>query len=563
MKTTLRFLAVSIAVLLAGLPAAAKGGKGASSSKPAPPPGSTIEPAIKGAPVKNDKAAKEEEAKPLNALAKLLAEEKPGGVVRESAAKRIGDFLLGGDGGKGSFVNKESRANGADGRLKALAKRWVEETFTNPAYKGKAPVAELYYVLGEEGKLPDWAANHPVLKANMGGFDRDKLVGNMAGYTAGEKKAGQTGHGQFSDTSKPEEWAFAFYNDAAGLANKIISDRRTKDQKVSDVTKIEEKPNVPEGPGQKAAAGQSTGFDLASLFETGAVVHNVYQEGDPTSRKISMKMHTAKDKDGVYDDIAICDITYPTDVFCRTFRINGSGGSQTFQLDDRQAGLRKYTLEMTPDKHGNMQVNFGRPGNKNQFDVTTQSLAKLRAEQAVQTGNIRTVNGQDYYVLGQSAGTGDLLFFPAAIKGKLNGKGNENLSPELLATVVSIKDGRPMVAQKPDLGNVRGKDYHLRFNPDLGYYEVAEGKGDPPISTGEPDKPAGGGGGEGGKPEGGKPGGGADPPTGNPDGGLIKDGEYESTPTSTTLSSEPARRSRSTRSRPKASTRSRATPRRR
>lgn len=536
MKTTLRLIAVSISVLLAGLPAAAAGGKGAKGAKPSVgvtggPAGEPTLPvgAVKGAPVKGDAAKKAEEENPVNALAKLLVDKELGSKVKESAAKRIADFMLSGDGGKGSFVKKESRDNGAGERLRSVAKKWVDQTFVSDVYKDKAPVAELYYVLGEPDKLPDWAAKHPVLKDNLKGFESHKLSAGLGGYTGEAAKPGQFGTGQFSDTAEAQNWPFTFFDDAAKVANNILKDRRTKDQKETDIKAGEERSSVPPGPPQKPAAGASAGFDLDALFVQGARVENLYQEGDATSRRISMKMHTAKDKDGVYNDLAICDITYASDVYCRTFRVDPNAGSRTFALDDRQPGMRQYTLSMTPNRDGNIDIKFGRPKNADQLGSDLRDLSRRRAEQAVQTGNIRSVGGQDYFVLGQSAGTGDLLFFPTSIAGKLNDVKTENLSPELVATVVSMKDGRPLVAQKPHLGTVRGKEFHLRYNPDLGYYEVGEGPGEAPWKPEDPAKPDGGTGKpDGDKPDGGKPDGG-NGGTINPDdpNGVITRGEYE------------------------------------
>ena len=106
-------------------------------------------------------------------------------------------------------------------------------------------------------------------------------------------------------------------------------------------------------PGSPVAASMSAagGLDWEALYKRGGLVALVWGPRDPVSRRISLKLRTAKDANqNVYEKLAVCDVSYQSDTFCQTFQVGGTLDS-TAPLDDRQPGFPDYTLRISPSSN--------------------------------------------------------------------------------------------------------------------------------------------------------------------------------------------------------------------
>jgi len=420
---------------------------------------------------------------PVNALAKILSETP---AARVDAGKRAEAFLLEADSSGNSFV-----ASGVDKvALGALAREWGTTT------AGAGTVAMFYFVAGPGSAAPAWAQKDPILsKAFVPGMKWELRLREALKVWTDKTKSQIT-------PAQEKTQATAFLNHAAAQAATVFADPRTKAEidlsvKTNDTTATV----VPDTRG----AGRNVPFDgsmsqysTKDLYMDGAVVVNVAGNGDANSRTISMKIYTKRMPDGsMRNEIGIFDITdAPDNIYGQRFPANGA--DQTFALDDRTPGHKKYELKFTKGENGERKVTFGRPGGGSDLVTSVEDLFLKRADQAAALGNIVNVGGEDFYVLPQGGAKGALAMFS---KSMIDGRAQDNarnIIPALFSNVMQRnEDGRNEnipAGDKggPHLGRVGTKDYHLVFNAELGRWEITEGAGDlpkapaPPASTTTP-----------------------------------------------------------------------------
>lgn len=371
--------------------------------------------------------------------------------------------------------------------LKTYTEAWVK---TQIAEGKTGDLATLYIVMGSGTPAPDWAVKDPLigkaladllqaaarlpkLKTAMANDGwTQKGIGGKKGYVAAGKQDEIIAF--FSNAPKDAKtggatfWAIAVLNE-----NRLDSDLKTS------IIAREEKPQVPgrTGGGGEIIKDPVKAFGFDALYNRGGVSDIVFADGDPVSRKISMKLYTTREPDGTLSTkIGIFDITNKSDIFGQRFDIPNGPGSYSFALDDRKPGFPKYTLSFTPGEEG-MKVTFGRDGDGgNKLQSTVSGLYRARAQQAVDEGVPVTVGGQKYLAIGQGSGKAGLVFFPADAGERIND--GESVDAALYANTAGKSGGRDVnLPGKRHLGTVDGKDYHMVFNDKLKYWEVKEGKG--------------------------------------------------------------------------------------
>lgn len=464
---------------------AAKGPVGSASAPVKDPKGAYI--MFKAEPLKDGKGSgltidvEKLTADPKGVSEKLYQFMKSGGYIAESAGAEK-DF---------------------ETRMKAVVAKWTEETIKVGGASRQA-VAELVYVidLGKEHE------KNKFLVTAMKVWTSDAQAGNQ--------NPSSFVPGQFKGT-QPDKWAAEFLNSGAVHARKALNENRAPEKIKKDVGLIEEKPLVPVSPNGNVREPAPAVSDVESLYVQGADFGDVFKKGDKTARKISIKMSTRKEADGtLVDELRIYDLTKPGDLFYQSVDMPGAGGESTFALDDRQPGMRKYTLKMTREAGGDLKIVFGREGSGGEGNIETSAsrLMRLRALQAYSMGMMKTINGEDYYVLDQGGEAVDKMYFPSTIKQDLSAPDTQmkRLRPTNMAEVARVINGRYVVHtdKQPDLGKFAGKPYHLewvqvhdRNHKDFpGYFKVAEGPGTNPstppggsttTTPNPPQPPAGGG----------------------------------------------------------------------
>ncbi|HAM35571.1 MAG TPA: hypothetical protein DEB40_02060 [Elusimicrobia bacterium] len=445
-------------------------------------------PVVHGKPVEtpgSDKGQGDEENLVV-ALNKLLIANPD--VVGKDMAERFAEYMDKGEDGR--FISDAVRNNPEElKRLKATPLAWVQKRVAD---KDSISVAELYFVLGAGDKSPAWAAGKPLLLKALTAKDTQRSRNFAEGMKPYAQKPCQSG--------KIDEWAYTFLTDAAQKAHAVLADARLKGELSGNILAQQPENAVPgsTGKGGPNLTGAAKSFDFDSLFVKGAVIgQNVYAPGDKVSRKISIKMYTVKENGQPVNKIGIFDVTYKGDVFGRKFPLNN--GEATFALDDRVAGMPKYTLKLSPKLDGDTEITFGREGNATQMKTTLFALLRMRAEQAVKEGSTFEVNGKKMLVLGQGGARGGLLFFPSDLNERIQ-KGGD-LTPDYVTEVNKrAPDGRGVLigdGHKRPLGEVNGKFYNLEYNSELALFEPKEckkeelGVDDPdaPKPGAKPDKP--------------------------------------------------------------------------
>lgn len=422
----------------------------------------------------------------INALTKILTENPD---ARKDAGKRVEEFLLESKGGK-SFVAIDVNTTAAG----AVAREWGEKL--GPV----GSVSMLYFVVGPGLVTPGWVGSDPLLKKTFvaDGKWEPRLRIALADWTGKSQIA----------KAKEKSQVTAFLNDAAAKAAKVFSDSRDSGELEQSInqnnntgTKV---PDLSGGSRSRLGNGTMRDYTLKDLYEDGAVVTEVYGPGDANSRKISMKIYTKRLDDGrLVDEIGIFDITNTGDIFGQRFSLGD--GDQTFVLDDRTDGHKKYELKFgRADENGSRSVTFARPdpdkkGGGVALTTTMADLYLKRADQAAalgEMGDIAKVGDQEFYVVPQGGALSGFVFLPKAAVDARRKEDIRSLSAGLFA--VTGQRGADGWSQRieagpkggPDLGKVNGKEYHLVWNSKLTppAWEVTDGPGDPPPSK----KPAGG-----------------------------------------------------------------------
>lgn len=433
------------------------------------------------------------ETKPENdplVVLRGVFEKKP--EAREDAGARFARYILGKD-SKGRTYAADDLL--ADDKLKnavtAAATKWAKEAKVEE-------VTELYAVMEPDAPVPAWVKNDPLLTRAFPSQRswKTRLEGKLDAWAEAKISARDAANG-----------TGAFLDEAAKFAREVILDPRSAQElRDSIAANNTTTPVVPGGPGGSGTGnrrngniGSSQQYSFADLYENGAIVQNVYGEGDEGARRISMKMYTRRLEDGtVVNEIGVFDITDPNDVYGRRFPVKN--GEVTFPLDDRTAGHKQYTLKLATQEGGTDQtLFFGRKGSKpgdpgsisyenpngpegQRQTMTVGELFKKRADQAAELNNVVAVGGQEFYVVPQGGKNSALLLMPRSLI-DAGAADPRDLVPALYAVVGQRgPDGRNQNASgKPHLwGTVGGKEFHLEFNAALGLWEVKDGAGDKP-----------------------------------------------------------------------------------
>ncbi len=456
-------------------------------------------------------AAAVENTNSINALTKILTENPD---ARKDAGKRFEEFLLNADKSGKSFVAIDVNATAAG----AVAREWGET-------KGAiGSVAMFYFVAGPGLVTPGWVKTDPILSKTFvaDGKWEPRLRIALADWT---------GKSQITKAREKSQ-VTAFLNNAAEKAATVFKDTRDsaeREQSIKDndntATKV---PDASAGSGTRLNNGTTRDYTLKDLYEDGAEVTEISGPNDPNSRKISMKIYTKRlDNGQLVNEIGIFDITNTGDIFGQRFSLGD--GDQSFVLDDRTPGHKKYELTFGPaDKDGNRSITLARPdeakkGGGVPLKTSVSALFLARADQAAKfgsMGDVAKVGDQEFYVLPQGGAKSGFVFFPKAATDARSKDNIRAFAPGLYAeTGERGPDGwsqRIATGPKggPHLGTVGDKQYRLVWNGKLTppAWEVTDGGGD--VTPPKP-KP-----GEGTTP-GGTPGG---TPGTTPGGGTSQDG---------------------------------------
>lgn len=420
-------------------------------------------------------AANIENVNSINTLTRILTGNPD---ARKDAGVRIAEFLTEAKGGK-SFLASEANEKAA----KAVALAWAEK-------EKVGPVAMLYFVVGPGSKVPTWVKDDEAFSKAFvpDGKWEPRLRIALADWT---------GKSQISK-AKEQGQVTAFLNDAAAKAAKVFAETRDAAQREDSILRNDNSgvsaPDLRGGAGSRLGNGTTRDYTLKDLYEDGAVVTEVYGPGDANSRKISMKIYTKRLDDGrLVNEIGIFDITDEKDIFGQRFSLGD--GDQSFVLDDRKPGHKKYELKFGRAKeNGDFDIAFQRPGTDKEgvaLKTTANALYLARADQAAafgRAGDVAKVGGKEFYVLPQGGALGGFVFFPKEETDARRIENPRGFAPALMAyTSERGPEGYPQriptgAKGGPHLGNVGGTDYHLVWNDKLTppAWDVAEGAGDPP-----------------------------------------------------------------------------------
>jgi len=427
-----------------------------------------------------------------NSITKLTDILSKNAVAKDDASARVADFLLLPD----AATNKTFVAADVGVKeLQAVALDWAKK-------QTPGNLAMLYFVVGVGGpKAPDWVMNDDLLKKTV--FPERKAEGRL-------RKALE----RFADPAtaqikkaKEKDDTIAFLNTALTAAQKIFDDPRPTpvvDASIDGNNNTGVKP-----PDTRRGAGSGLGaasqqYTMKELYLDGAEVRDIAGAKDQHSRRISMKIYTRRDPvtNALVNEIGIFDITDQNNIFGQRFP--AGGGDQSFILDDRTPGHKRYELKFKTLPGGERQVVFGRPGEGGSKIATTVStLYNKRADQVADLNNVVKVGDQEFYVAPQGGKMGVLAMYPKGLIDSRRGPGLDprDLIPGLYAEVSSRDaDGRNQNAPRgalggPHLGSVGGKDYRLEFNAASGFWEVKDGPGNlPPKPKAEGETSGGGGG---------------------------------------------------------------------
>ncbi len=383
------------------------------------------------------------------------------------------DFLLPPDTAKKSFVAADVVVK----ELRAAALVWADK-------QKPGDLAMLYLVVGVGSNPPDWVknddllANTVLLERNAEGLLRNALKQFANPATEQIKRAGGV------DASN------AFLNLALTKAHGIFKEPRsmaqvTSSSNANDNTGVK----VPTGsPKPVPPLGASQQYTMKELYLEGGEVEYIAGAKDKLPQKISIKIYTRRDPvKGLVNEIGIFDISDENNIFGQRFP--AGEGDQSFILDDRKPGNRRYELKFKTLPGGDRQVVFGRPGEGGKkIDTTVSTLYNKRADQVARLDKVVTVGGQEFYVAPQGGKMGALPMYPKGLIDSRRGPGMDprDLEPKLYAEVSTRDaDGRNQNAPAgtlggPHLGTVGGKDYRLEFNAANGFWEVKEGPGNLP-----------------------------------------------------------------------------------
>ena len=429
---------------------------------------------------------------PVTILTQKLIKSPKG--VGGSIAARIADYIVNGN-DKG-FISSDLRSkDDVMVRISSTPAAWVAEKVKQ--HKA-AEVAQLYFVMGAGDQAPSWLADNAALAGALTDTQTQRttlFIQGMQPWTQAaldEKGVGQCSQAdvvswvhRFLGTEKSQaSYALSAVQVSSAILNNSVV-RKELGEIAKHIQGNAEGVAVPEtgaGTGNQPIAGSAKGFDFNGLFRDGAVIKQVtLQNGN--SATISIKMYTVRENGALVNKVGIFDISNPADTFGQKFSIPAGTTKSTFALDDRVAGMSKYTLRFTPNG-SDTQISFSRAGSDDPQPASLSDLYAKRAQQAIAAADITKVGSESYYVLGQGGAKGSLLFFR---KKSLDSGGD--LVPEMAAEVNQrAADGRnqniPYTVGRA-LWTADGKSapYHLEFDPKRGYWEVKDLAGDPDPVT--------------------------------------------------------------------------------
>ena len=416
-----------------------------------------------------------------NSITKLTEILNKNSKAKDDVGQRVTDFLLKPDAAKKSFVAADVDA----AALAAVAKEWTKK-------QTPGSLAMLYFVVGVGPTPPDWVKNDDFLKKTV--LPEREAEGRLRTALSGYTDPG----GQIKKT-REKDASVTFLNAAVVEAKKIFDDPRPKKVVNTDINQNDNTganpPDGTRGAGSRLN-GASQQYTMKDLYLDGAVFGDVSGPKDEHSRKISMKIYTKRNADGsTTNEIGIFDITDEGNIYGRRFPVGG--GDQSFVLDDRTPGHKKYELKFETLPGGDRKVVFTRPGGGVPLETKVSDLYLKRADQAANLSNIINVGGQEFYVLPQGGRLGAVAMFPKAL---IDSRGTPGLDPRRLKPELYAEIGRrgseglpENLPGKPHLGAIGGKEFHLEFNQELGVWEVKDGPGDKPAAptTGDGTAPGG------------------------------------------------------------------------
>ncbi len=440
-----------------------------------------------------------EDANSITKLTDILAKNA---AAKAEAGARVADFLLLPDKDKKSFVAADAGAK----QLRAVALDWATK-------QTAGDLAMLYFVVGVGSTPPAWVKNDDLLKKTV--LPQREAEGRLRKALSrfADASAAQIKKGKEKDDST------AFLNTAVVEAKKIFDDPRTMTQVDESANQNNntgvKPPDTTRGSGAGGLGAASQQYGMKELYIDGAEVRDIAGAKDEHSRRISVKIYTRRDPanpNEFINEIGVFDITDPNDIFGQRFP--ASGPNQSFILDDRTPGHKKYELKFKTTPDGGQSVVFGRPGEGGSKIATTVSgLFTKRADQVADLKNVVKVGDQEFYVAPQGGAFGALALYPKSlIDGRGVGVDARSMIPSLYSEV-SQRDstGRNMPVPPgslggPHLGKVGADEYRLEFNSALGLWEVKKGAGNlPPKPKAEGETAGGGGTTPGGTTPGGKP----------------------------------------------------------
>lgn len=374
------------------------------------------------------------ETSSVDAMTKILKENT---AARAEAGKRISEFLLEdftlpNNPAKRSFV-----ASGTDAETRrligVLANEW------GATQGSPEEVAVLYFVIGPGAATPSWAP--ATFKPGM------QWLLKVRSLLSDPDKGDWAGKSQIGGTTYKQQVA-AFLNASVGKSWSAL-DPRTK---VETGESVENNDNtgdiVPDTtPGRGSHLnGAMQQYTLKDLYLDGAQVAEVSGPKDEHSRRISMKIYTKRLPDGsIENEIGIFDITDEGNIYGRRFPVGGP--DQSFVLDDRTPGHKKYELKFETLPGGDRKIVFGRPGGGVTINTKVSELYLGRADQAADLKNIISIGGKEFYVVPQGGALGAVAMFPKALIDARGGPGQDprNLIPQLYAEIGKRADRKSVV----------------------------------------------------------------------------------------------------------------------
>lgn len=432
---------------------------------------------------------------------------------------------------RGSFITPEARKNPL---TKAAYESAMKEAVKETANWGAA--VNVYYILGPGEPVPAWVTGDPALKELL--VDAQVRIKEEKLVEVLEQCLDKWRHG--AKGSRPEKcdktpdanqvrvpypggknelpkWPNHFLKDAGHEATVLLQSIRVGKDPISETinNSAGTVPDATGGSGQRQTrlpAMPSTSFGMDHLFGKWGDPNVFHLDG----RLISINLRTRQTFEGdppravLRQELGIYDISNAAEVYGRRLDIQSSG-EKTFDL---KPGGKSYKISFVPDG-SDVKIQVTRPdgtaptfGSGATAPPTLNQMYQNRANQALASGNRVKVGDKFYRVTGESASTGNLLFWDEAelqrsqslITSGFAGSTARDWVPSMMAAVVTSIDGRAQpISNAVPLGKQVGGEWQgLRWNEGQGIWIPAQGEEFKPKvpaapSTGTPATPPGGG----------------------------------------------------------------------